>query len=85
MGGTGFLAEVTYGAKGVAEAGRSFIVERVCLAKDEGEAVLGKESGLVDLFGDGRGGGGVVHEGVLEGYAGGCGAVNITGGKKMVS
>jgi hypothetical protein len=68
---------VTYSAERVAEAGRTFVVKGVGLAEDVGEAVFGEQRGLVDLFGDGGDGGGVVHEGVLEGYARGGSAADV--------
>lgn len=53
------------GAESVRQAGPALVVERVRLAEDEGEIVGlwegGEVGGEVQLFGDGGGGGGVVH------------------------
>ena len=49
------------GAEGVREARGAFVVEGVGLAEDEGDAGVGEEGGFVELMGDARDSGGVVH------------------------
>jgi hypothetical protein len=74
----------TYSTEGIAKTRLPFIGEGIGLAEDEGEIILGEEGGLVDLFGDGGNGGGVIHESALESNPRCSGAANVAVGELLV-
>lgn len=64
-------------AEGVGQPGCAFVVQRVCLAEDEWDAVVCEQRGLVELRGDAVHGAAVVHECALERDAGLGGASDV--------